>query len=79
MTISQNYIWPSVNLSSISLRLVFGFWPFFLRGLKWAALRAWTQNHPQIIVGTCPGHHPQPIAQNHVFKKVEGLDPPPLI
>ena len=31
-----------------------------LRGLTWAVLRAWTQNHPQVIVGTCPGHHPNP-------------------
>ena len=30
-------------------------------------LRAWSLNHPQ-GVGTCPGHHPQPIARNRVFK-----------
>ena len=24
-------------------------------------------DHPQ-VVGTCPGHNPQPIAQNRVFK-----------
>ena len=40
---------------------------FLLRDLTWSVLRAWTQNHPQ-VVGTCPGDHPQPIAQNRVFK-----------
>ena len=47
-----------------------------LRGLKWAVLRAWTQNHPK-IVGTCPGHHPQPIGRNRVFE-IERPEPPPL-
>ena len=37
-------------------------------------LRAWTQNHPQ-VVGTCLGHHPQPIGQNSVFK-IERPGPP---
>ena len=32
-----------------------------------ATLRAWTQNHPK-VVGTCPGHHFQPVGQNRVFK-----------
>ena len=40
---------------------------FLLRGLTWAALRAWTQNQPQ-VVGICPGHHPQHIAQNQISK-----------
>ena len=35
--------------------------------LTWAVLRARTQNNPQ-VVGKCPGHHPQPITQNRVFK-----------
>ena len=38
-----------------------------LRGLRWAVLRAWIQNHPK-VVGTCTGHHPQPIGQNRVFE-----------
>ena len=45
-----------------------------LRGLRWAVLREWTQNHPK-VVGTYPGHHPQPISQNHVFE-IERLEPP---
>ena len=40
---------------------------FLLRGLTWSVLRAWAQNHPQ-VVGTCPGLHPQPIGQIRVFK-----------
>ena len=35
---------------------------------KWAALGLWAQNHHQ-IVGICPGHGPQLVAQNQ---------PPPL-
>ena len=31
-------------------------------------LRAWTQNHPKVIVGTCPGHHRQRIGRNRVFE-----------
>ena len=55
--------------------LSFRFLPLFLlRGLTWVVLRAWSQNHPQ-VVGTCPGHHPQPIAQNRVFK-IEKPKPP---
>ena len=49
---------------------------FLLRGLTWAVLRTWTQNHHQ-VEGTCPGHHPQPIAQNCVFK-IERSEPPHL-
>ena len=45
-----------------------------LRGLRWAVLRAWTQNHPK-VVGTCPGHHPQPIGRNRVFE-IERPEPP---
>ena len=48
-----------------------------LRGLTWAVLRAWTQNHPP-VVGTCPGRHPRPIAQNRVFK-IDMPGPPTLI
>ena len=46
-----------------------------LRGLKWAVLHAWTQNHPK-VVGTCPGH--QPIGQNRVFEieRPESFPPP---
>ena len=44
---------------------------FLLRSLTWAVLRAWSQNYPQ-VVGTCPGHHLQPIAQN----RVERPEPP---
>ena len=37
------------------------------------------QNHPE-VVGSCPGHHPQPIGQNRVFE-IERPEPslPPLI
>ena len=42
-----------------------------------AALRAWTQNHSQ-VVGTCPGHHPQPIGQNRVFKTERSEPLPPI-
>ena len=49
---------------------------FLLRGLTWAVLRVWTQNHPQ-VVDTCPGHHPQPIAQNRFFK-IERPGPPSI-
>ena len=45
-----------------------------LRGLRWAVLRAWTQNHPK-VVGTCPGHHPQPIGRNRAFE-IERPEPP---
>ena len=47
---------------------------FLLQGLRWAVLRAWTQNHPK-VVGTCPGHHPQPIGRNRVFE-IERPEPP---
>ena len=40
--------------------------PSLLQCLRLAVLRAWTQNHPK-VVGTCPGHHPQPMGQNCVF------------
>ena len=43
-----------------------------LRGLRWAVLRAWTQNHPKVIG---PGHHPQPIGRNRVFE-IERPEPP---
>ena len=33
-------------------------------------------SNPQ-VVGTCPGHGPQPIAQNRLFKSF-GPEPPPL-
>ena len=46
----------------------------FLRGLRWAILRAWTQNHPR-VVGTCPGHHPQIIGRYRVFE-IERPEPP---
>ena len=49
---------------------------FLLQGLTWAALGLWTQNHPQ-VVGTCPGHGPQPIAQN-ILSKSFGPEPPSL-
>ena len=49
---------------------------FLLRGLTWSVLREWTQNHPQ-VVGICPGHHPQLIGQNRVFK-LERPGPAPL-
>ena len=45
-----------------------------LQGLRWAVLRAWTQNHPKVI-GTCPGDHPQPIGRNRVFE-IERPQPP---
>ena len=45
-----------------------------LRGLRWAVFRAWTQNHPK-VVGTCPGHHPQPKCRNRVFE-IERPEPP---
>ena len=32
------------------------------------------QNHPE-VVGTYPGHHPQPIGRNRVFE-IERPDPP---
>ena len=41
---------------------------FLLQGLIWAALGLWTQNHPQ-VVGLCPGHGPQLIAQSRPSKK----------
>ena len=45
--------------------------------LSFRFLRAWSQNHHQ-VVRTCPGHHHQPIAQNRGFK-IERPEPPPLI
>ena len=45
-----------------------------LRDLRRAVLRAWTQNHPE-VVGTCPGHHPQTIGRNRVFE-IERPEPP---
>ena len=51
---------------------------FLLWGLQWAVLRAWTQNHPQ-VVGTCPGHHPNPYVKI-VVSNLKGLGPgPPLM
>ena len=51
--------------------------PFLFRGLTWAVLRAWSQNHTQ-VVGTCPGHHSLPIGQKSVFK-IETPKPPPSL
>ena len=34
-----------------------------------ATLGLWTQNDPQ-VVGTCPGHGPQPVAQNRISKSL---------
>ena len=48
-----------------------------LQGLTSTVLRAWTQNHPQ-VVGTCPGHHPQPIGKNRDFK-FERPGPPLMV
>ena len=31
-----------------------------------------------IVVGTCPGHHPQPIGQNRVLQFERPGPPPPL-
>ena len=45
-----------------------------LRGLRWAVLHAWTQKHFK-VVGTCPGHHPQPIGRNRVIE-IERPEPP---
>ena len=50
--------------------------PFLLQGLTWVGLRAWTQNHPQ-VVGMCPGHPRQLVSQNNVSKKLRP-GPPPL-
>ena len=38
-----------------------------LLGLTWASLGWWTQNHPR-VVGSCPRHGPQLIAQNQLSK-----------
>ena len=46
-----------------------------LQGLRWAVLHRWTQNHPK-VVGTCPGHHFQPIGRNRVFE-IKSPEPPP--
>ena len=46
----------------------------FLRSLRCAVLRACTQNHPK-DVGTCPGHHPQPIGRNRALE-IERPEPP---
>ena len=43
---------------------------FLLQGLTWAALGLWAQNHSQ-VVGTCPGHGPQPTAPNLISKSYE--------
>ena len=65
----QNDHFVETNRTKLYL-ITFNWWVgpiFLLRGLIWAALRAWTQTHPQVL-DTFPGHHSQPIAQNYVFK-----------
>ena len=47
------------------------FWflaPFFLQGFTLAGLLAWTQSHPQAVVGVCPSHPQQLISQNRALK-----------
>ena len=48
-----------------------------IQGLTWKALGVWTKNHPQ-VVGTCPGHGPQLVAQDRLSKNCEPEPPPPL-
>ena len=77
MTNSLRRIEWNKKLSSISLFLYIGFLaPFLLRGLTWAFLYVRTQNYPQ-VVGTCPGHHGQPMSQNCVLTKIRAEPPPP--
>ena len=58
------------------LCLIFRFLaPVLLRGLKWAILRTWTQNHPQ-KVGTCLGLPLQLISQYRGFQN-DRPDPSP--
>ena len=47
---------------------------FLLQGPTWSALGIWIQNNPQ-VVGKCPGHYPQLIAQNRSSKSF-GPEPP---
>ena len=50
----------------------------FFRGLTWAILCAWTQNHPKNF-GTCPGLPFQLTFQNLIFQNDRPEPPPPLI
>ena len=81
MTLGQNGILRYGHFCGFLEAKLFRFWffvHFLLQGLAWAALGLWThQNNPQ-VVGTCPGHGPQPIAQNRVSKSF-GPEPPPAI
>ena len=51
---------------------------FLLRGLRWAVLRAWTQNHPKVVGTYAQAITPQPIGQNRVFKFERPRLLPPL-
>ena len=77
--LNQNSAFWVFELFSKLYLIPFSFWSlahFLVRGLTWAALRAWIQSQPQVL-GTCPGHHPKPISQNHIFK-IETPGPLPL-
>ena len=62
--------WSQLYLILVSFRPIFLLW-----GLRWAVLRAWTQNHPS----SCwymPRPSPQPIGEHRVIE-IERTDPPP--
>ena len=64
--LETNRMLPKSKLYLLCLRFRF-LATFLLRGITWATLRAWTQNHPQ-NAGTCPGLPLQLISQNRGFQ-----------